>query len=192
MSAPLEALLKMTPAEIQAHNERPTADELRNKTQTYYEDVNVGDELPKYIYAPTPTHLFRWSAAIENFHRIHYDLDFGLNHDKNPSILIHGSWKQSVVPQFLKDFTLPKGWPWKAAFEHRAMLVPGDTLIVWATVTNKYEKEGMGFIEMDLGMKTQDGVESMPGSATVVLPLKGGADIPYPFVAPKTKRHLKD
>ncbi len=65
------------------------------------------------------------------------------------------------------------------------MLVPGDTLIVWAIVTNKYEKEGMGFIEMDLGMKTQDGVESMPGSATVVLPLKGGADIPYPFVAPK-------
>jgi len=25
----------------------------------------------------------------------------------------------------------------------------------------------------------------MPGSATVVLPLKGGADIPYPFIAPK-------
>ena len=42
----------------------------------------------------------------------------------------------------------------------------------------------MGFIEMDLGMKTQDGVESMPGSATVVLPLKGGPDIPYPFVPP--------
>jgi acyl dehydratase len=111
-------------------------------------------------------------------------LDFGLNHDKNPSILVHGSWKQSVVPQYLKDFTLPKGWPWKAAFEHRAMLVPGDTLIVWATVTNKYEKGGMGFIEMDLGMKTQDGVESMPGTATVVLPLKDGADIPYPFVPP--------
>ena len=184
MSATLEELLKMKPEEIQAHNERPTADQLRNKAQTYYEDVNVGDELPKYIYAPTPTHLFRWSAAIENFHRIHYDLDFGLNHDKNPSILVHGSWKQSVVPQYLKDFTLPKGWPWKAAFEHRAMLVPGDTLIVWAAVTNKYEKGGMGFIEMDLGMKTQDGVESMPGSATVVLPLKGGADIPYPFVPP--------
>lgn len=174
----------MNREEIQSHNERPTADELRNKTQTYYEDVNVGDELPKYIYSPTPTHLFRWSAAIENFHRIHYDLDFGLNHDKNPSILVHGSWKQSVVPQYLKDFTLPKGWPWKAAFEHRAMLVPGDTLIVWAVVTNKYEKGGMGFIEMDLGMKTQDGVESMPGSATVVLPLKDGADIPYPFVPP--------
>jgi len=33
-------------------------------------------------------------------------------------------------------------------------------------------------------MKTHDGVESMPGSATVVLPLKDGPSIPYPFVAP--------
>ena len=184
MTVALEDLLKMSADEIWARNERLTADQLRNKEQTYYDDIEEGMELPKYIYRPTPTHLFRWSAAIENFHRIHYDLDFGLNHDKNPSILVHGSWKQSVVPQYLKDFTLPKGWPWKAAFEHRAMLVPGDTLIVWATVTNKYEKSGMGFIEMDLGMKTQDGVESMPGSATVVLPLKDGANIPYPFVPP--------
>ena len=33
MSAPLEELLKMNREEIQSHNERPTADELRNKTQ---------------------------------------------------------------------------------------------------------------------------------------------------------------
>ena len=185
MTALLEDLLKMKPEEILAHNEKLSAEQLRDKQQTYYDDVAEGLELPKYIYAPTPTHLFRWSAAIENFHRIHYDLDFGLNHDKNPSILVHGSWKQSVVPQYLKDWTLPKGWPWKAQFEHRAMLVPGDILIMWGIVTGKHEKGGMGFIDLDLGMKTQDGVESMPGSATVVLPIKGGPDIPYPFVPPK-------
>ena len=185
MTVALEDLLKMAPEEIVTHNERPSANQLRNKQQIYYEDVEEGFELPKYIYQPTPTHLFRWSAAIENFHRIHYDLDFGLNHDRNPSILVHGSWKQSVIPQYLKDWTLPKGWPWKAQFEHRAMLVPGDTLIVWATVTGKYEKEQMGFIDLELGMKTHDGVESMPGTGTVVLPLRGGPDIPYPFVPPK-------
>ena len=153
--------------------------------QVYYEDVQVGQELPKYIYGPmTATHLFRWSAAIENWHRIHYDLDFAVNHDKLPNVLAQGSWKQSVLPSFLKDFTLPDGWAWKAEFEHRAMLVPGDTLIVWAKVTNKYEKGGMGFIELDTGLKNQDGIESMPGKATVVLPLKGGKPIPYPFVAP--------
>ena len=185
MSIALEELLKLSPEEIWARNERLTSQQLRDKQQTYYEDVDEGMELPKYIYRPTPTHLFRWSAAIENFHRIHYDLDFGLNHDKNPSILVHGSWKQSVVPQYLKDWTLPKGWPWKAQFEHRAMLVPGDVLIMWGRVTGKNEKGGMGFIDLEIGMKTHDGIEIMPGSATVVLPLKDGPDIPYPFVPPK-------
>ena len=185
MTIALEDLLKLSAEEIWARNERPTSQQLRDKQQTYYEDVDEGMEPPKYIYKPTPTHLFRWSAAVENFHRIHYDLDFGLNHDKNPSILVHGSWKQSVVAQYLKDWTLPKGWPWKAQFEHRAMMVPGDVLIMWGKVTGKHEKGGMGFIDLEIGMKTHDGIESMPGSATVVLPLKDGPDIPYPFVLPE-------
>ena len=184
MAVALKALLQMSPEDIVANNEKPTVEELRNKHQIYYEDVHEGMELPKYIYRPTSTHLFRWSAAIENFHRIHYDLDFALNHDKNPSLLVHGTWKQSVVPQYLKDWTLPNGWPWKARFEHRAMLVPGDILILWGRVTGKHEKVGMGFVDLEIGMKTQEGTESMPGTATVVLPLRDGPPIPYPFVPP--------
>ena len=56
MTIALEELLKMSPEEIWARNERPTAEQLRNKEQTYYEDVTEGMELPKYIYRPTPTH----------------------------------------------------------------------------------------------------------------------------------------
>jgi hypothetical protein len=64
------------------------------------------------------------------------------------------------------------------------MLVPGDILIMWGRVTSKYEKAQMGFVELEIGMKTQDGIESMPGTATVVLPLRNGPNIPYPFVPP--------
>ena len=46
------------------------------------------------------------------------------------------------------------------------MLVPGDVLIMWGVVTSKYEKGSMGFIELEIGMKTQDGIESMPGSSS--------------------------
>lgn len=184
MSVSLEDLLSMSPAEILGHNEKPTGQQLRHKEQTYFEDVYEGMELPRYIYRLTPTHLFRWSAAIENFHRIHYDLDFAINHDKNPALLVQGSWKQSVVPQYLKDFTLPGGWAWKARIEHRAMLVPGDVIILWARVTSKQEKDIMGLVELELGMMTADGMESMPGSATVALPLRNGPPIPYPFVPP--------
>ena len=125
MALPLEELLQLSLEEMTDHNEKPTAEQLRHKEQTFYDDVYEGLELPKDIYQPTSTHLFRWSAAIENWHRIHYDLDFAVNHERNPGLLVQGSWKQSVVPQYLKDWTLPDGWPWKASFEHRAMLVPG-------------------------------------------------------------------
>ena len=65
------------------------------------------------------------------------------------------------------------------------MLVPGDILIMWGRITGLKEKGGMGLVDLDLGMTTQDGIESMPGTATVVLPLKDGPAIPYPFVPPQ-------
>lgn len=185
MALPLDELLKLDPQEMLKHNEKPSAEHLRTKQQTFFEDVHVGMELPKYIYGPmTATHLFRWSAAIENWHRIHYDLDFAVNHDRLPNVLVQGSWKQSVIPSYLKDFCLPNGWFWKASFQHRYMLVPGDILIVWARVTDKQERDGLGVVELELGMRNQDGAESMPGTATIVLPLRNGRPVPYPFVPP--------
>jgi len=164
----------------------PTAEELRTKKQLYYGDVKVGQELPTYVIGPmTTTHLFRWSAAIENWHRIHYDQDFAVYHEGLPNVLGQGSWKQSVMPQYLKDLSLPDGWAWKVSFQHRAMIVPGDTLTCWAKVTNVYEKDGLGFVELETGMKNQDDIETCPGSGTIVLPIKDGRPVPYPFVPPK-------
>lgn len=164
----------------------PTAEELRTKQQLYYDDVSEGEELPTHVVGPcTPTQFFRWSAAIENWHRIHYDHDFAVYHDGLPNILGQGSWKQSALPAYLKNTCLPDGWAWKVSFQHRAMIVPGDTLTFWAKVTSKYEKEGLGFVEAECGIKNQDDIETCPGNCTLVLPIRGGRPIPYPFVPPK-------
>ncbi len=165
----------------------PTVEELRRKQQVYYDDIQEGQELPPFVIGPmTPTHLARWSAAIENWHRVHYDQDFSIYHEGLPNILIHGSWKASVMPQYFKDFCLPDGWVWKVSFQYRSLSVPVDTLTVWARVTSKYEKEGLGFVECDCGMKGQDNIETSPGQATIVLPIRGGRPVPYPFVPPKS------
>lgn len=162
-----------------------TADELRTKAQLYFDDFQEGQDITPLIIGPlTPTHLFRWSAAIENWHRIHYDQNFAIYHDGLPNILAQGSWKQSILPRYLKDLCLPDGWPWKLQFQHRAMIVPGDTITVWARVTGTREIEGLGFVELDIGMMLQSGIETCPGTATVVLPIRGGRAIPYPFVPP--------
>ena len=163
-----------------------TADELRKKPQLYYDDVKVGQEMAPLVLGPlTTTHAFRWSSAIENWHRIHYDQSFAIYHEGLPNILLQGSWKQSILPRYLKDLCLPDGWMWKVSFQHRAMIVPNDTITCWATVTSKTEKDGLGLIGLDVGMRLQTGIESCPGTATIVLPIRGGRAVPYPFVAPK-------
>ncbi|MFC1935352.1 MaoC family dehydratase [Chloroflexota bacterium] len=165
-----------------------TAEDLRNKKQVYYDDLEVGQELPSYAIADGPltaTHMFRWSAAMENFHRIHYDQDFAIYHDGLPNVLGQGSWKQSVLPGYLKDQCLPDGWMWKVSLQNRAMIVPGTSLTCWSKVTNKYEKDGLGFVELECGIKNEDDIETAPATATIVLPIRGGRPIPYPFVPPK-------
>ena len=163
-----------------------TADELRTKKQVYFDEVAVGQDMPSYVIGPmTTTHAFRWSAAIENWHRIHYDQDFAVYHDGLPNVLIQGSWKQSIMPRYLKDLCLPDGWMWKVSFQHRAMIVPGDIITCWAKVSNRYEKGGLGIVELETGMRLQSDIETCPGKATLVLPIRGGREIPYPFVPPE-------
>ena len=72
--------------------------------QTCFEDVSQGMELPFLEKGPLgPIHLFRWSAAMENWHRIHYDRQFAVEHDKLQDLLINGSLKQQFLVQLVKD-----------------------------------------------------------------------------------------
>ena len=57
--------------------------------QLVYEDVSIGDEVTPLVKGPmSPVHLMRWSAAMENWHRIHYDEMFAKEHEKLPERLV--------------------------------------------------------------------------------------------------------
>jgi acyl dehydratase len=147
-----------------------------------FEDVAVGQEIPTVVKGPmTPAHIMRWSSAMENWHRIHYDVRFATEHDKLPDVLVNGSWKQHVMIQLLTDWVGDTGWVWKVGFQFRGMNVPGDTLTAWGRVTRKAERGRYGVVELEIGLKNHKGDEGTPGTATVVLPRRGGPAVPYPF-----------
>lgn len=157
--------------------------------QVYFEDVEVGTELPQLSKGPmTTAHIMRWSASMENWHRIHYDWRYATEHDNLPDVLINGSWKQHVLAQLVKDWAGREGWAWKTSFQFRGMDVPGDTITAWGRVTKKYEHDGLGFVELEIGLRNSRGVESTKGEATVVLPIRGGRPVPYPFLPPTSGR----
>lgn len=158
---------------------------MKSAVTPFYDDVAIGDELPRLRKGPLTTmHLMRWSAAMENWHRIHYDRTFAVEHDKLPDLLINGSFKQQFVVQLLKDWAGPGGWVWKVGFQFRAMNKVGEALEVWARVKGKREAAGCGLVAFELGIVNEHGAESTPGSAVVALPMRGGPALPYPFVPP--------
>ncbi len=152
-----------------------------------FEDVTAGAEVCTRAYGPfTTAHLMRWSAAMENWHKIHYDLPFATGHDKLPGLLINGSLKQQLIAQALKDWVGPAGWVWKIRFQFRAMNLVGERLELWARAVSAERGPAFGLVELELGLRNEAGLESTPGSATVALPYRDGAPVPYPFEPPTT------
>lgn len=145
-------------------------------------DVTVGQELPPLVRGPlSPMHLMRFSAAIENWHRIHYDRDFATGHDQLPDLVVSGSWKQHFVAQLVRQWAGPDGWMTELGLQYRRVNVVGETLTAWGRVTDVEPGETYGLVTLDVGILNQDGDESSPGRAVVALPSVPGQALPRPL-----------
>jgi acyl dehydratase len=150
-----------------------------------FEDARIGESLPALHKGPlTTAHLMRWSAAIENWHRIHYDQAFAREHEKLPDLLVNGTLKQQFIAQALTQWAGRDGWVWRVSFQFRAMDVVNDELAIWGTVAGKRSAPDFGLVDIELGIRNQHGKESTPGTAVIALPYRGRAAVPYPFVPP--------
>lgn len=151
----------------------------------YFEDIEIGERLGTIEKGPLGTaHLMRWSAAMENWHKIHYDRPFAMGHDKLPDLLINGSLKQQFVMELLARWAGDAGWPWKASFQFRAMNLVGEKLSIWGVVTQKVQHPDYGVVEVDLGILNEADKESTPGKGYVAFANRDGRPLPYPFVPP--------
>ena len=147
-----------------------------------FEDVLAGQELPPLVKGPISTaHIMRWTAATENWHRIHYDWKYATGHDQLPDVVVNGSWKQHVLIQLVTDWVGESGWLWRIRFQFRGMNVPGETLTAWGRVSGVQARGAYGTANLEIGLRNQHGIDGTPGSATVVLPRRGGPAVPYPF-----------
>lgn len=127
----------------------------------------------------TTSHIMRWSAAVENFHRIHYDAPFAIEHDKLPGVVVNGSWKQHVLVQLVKDSLGEQGWLWRLSFRYKAMDLAGDSINAVASVVSKHLVDGLGFVVLRVELRNQSDKVTTAGYAIGVLPVS--RSVPYPF-----------
>lgn len=138
----------------------------------FWEDVDVGTEIPPLVKNPTTLQLVRWAGASGDFYQIHYDKDFALG-NALPGVIIHGALKSVWLGQLLGDWIGEGGAIKKYDCSYRGMDVPGNTLTCKGTVTKKYVEGEEHCVECDIWLENSKGEKTTPGKAVVVLPPKG-------------------
>ncbi len=143
------------------------------KTQVYWEDVSVGDEVPPLVKKPTTRQLVRWAGASGDFYELHYDKDFAQSTGL-PGIIVHGAIKSAWLGQMLGDWVGEGGSIRKYGCSYRGRDVPYDTLTCKGKVVKKYLDGENGCLECEIWLENSRGQITTPGTAAVVLPRRAG------------------
>ena len=140
--------------------------------ELFYEDVEVGTEIPPIVKHPTTQQFVKWAGASADYAAIHYDKDIALASGL-PGVIVPGKLKFAFLGQLMIDWIGGKGTLKKITCQYRGMDLPGDTVTCKGKVTNKYVKEGEHYVECDIWTENQRGERTTPGIAIVGLPSKG-------------------
>lgn len=137
----------------------------------YFEDVNVGDELPELIKEPiTETQLVRYSGASGDFNPIHtvpsVAQSVGLD-----GVIAHGMLVMAFGGQLLTSYagatTLRH---YKVRFS--GMTRPSEVLVCRGQVTEKLVEVGRPLVRGKLTIKGTDDSLKLKGEFTLELPYK--------------------
>ncbi len=117
--------------------------------QLYYDDVEVGLDLPTLVKHPTSMQLVMWAGASGDYHEHHYDKDIAISRGL-PGIIVHGPLLQSFLVQTVTDWIGEQGTVKKLSCTYRALAFPGEDFICKGKVTKKYVQDGEKCVECEV------------------------------------------
>lgn len=139
----------------------------------YFEDVNVGDELPELTKGPlSDSQLVRYSGASGDFNPIHtvpkVAQMVGLD-----GIIAHGMLIMAYGGQLLTDWA-GAGSVRQFKVRFSGMTKPTETVVCRGQVTEKVEQGNEALVRGKLTVKGTDDSLKLKGDFTVMLPRKSG------------------
>ncbi len=141
------------------------------KKQVYWEDIEMGQQLPTLVKHPTTKQIVMWCGAADEYTLIHYDKDVALQMNL-PGVIVPGRFTFSCLSQLVTTWMGDEGSLKKLGESLRGMHVPGEDLICKGKISNKYVKDAEHYVELEVWAENIKGEKTAPGSALVVLPSK--------------------
>lgn len=138
----------------------------------YYEDIQLGQEIPTFVRKTGLMEWNRYAAANEEHVQFHMDDKAGRAMGL-PGAIGMGNLRFAYLHNMLREWIGEEGDIRKLGCQYRGQNLEGETLTAWGKVTNKTVKNGEHLVELDIGVKNQEGREGAPGHAVVSLPTRG-------------------
>ncbi|WP_052890982.1 MaoC/PaaZ C-terminal domain-containing protein [Thermogemmatispora carboxidivorans] len=146
--------------------------EAKLPTKRYFEDVQVGDEIPRLVKAPvTHLQLVRYAGASGDFNPLHTDPKIGEMLGIG-GIIAHGMLIMGFLGQLLSDYVGPTALR-KFGVRFKSMTRLDDVITCSGTITEKYEADGEARIAGKVQAVDQNGDVKASGTFVAALPKRG-------------------
>jgi len=136
----------------------------------YYEDVNIGDELPEWSRTTDFMSWNRYAAVNDEFVYIHMDDEAGRAALNEQGAFGMGNLRYAYIVNALQSWIGDEAVIREVGCQFRAINQRNDVLTVTGKVTDKEETDGEYRLRLDVDVLNQLGERTCPGHAVVVLP----------------------
>ena len=141
--------------------------------QIYFEDIEVGTEVPALVNYPTSMQLVKYAGASGDYYQIHYDKDFALKNGL-PGVIVHGWLKLAFLGQMLTDWLGEKGTLEKLNASYRGVNLVNEEIFCYGKVVKKYSENGKNYARVEIWAEDPRGERTVSGAAVVTLPSRRG------------------
>jgi acyl dehydratase len=110
-----------------------------------------------------------YAGASGDFVPIHYDKDIAKAAGHN-EVIIHGALKSAWLAQLVTSWTGDAGWMCEFSVQYRGVDYPGEQKVCRGRVVGKRIEDGVGLVDLELGLEDASGTVTTPARAVVELP----------------------
>jgi acyl dehydratase len=140
--------------------------------RVYFDDVEVGDELPPLVKGPIKQiQLTRYAGASGDFNPIHQDDEFARAAGMG-GVFAHGMLSMGFVGQAVTDWA-GAGTVRKLGVRFAALVRLKDVVTCRGRVVAKSSTAGAQLVDLEVWAENQRAEKVVTGRATVALPARG-------------------
>lgn len=139
----------------------------------YFEDVEVGQEIPVFRRRTDLMNWNRYAAVNDEFIPIHMDDDAGRMGQNEQGAFGMGNLRLSYVMNMLRNWVSDEAEIREVGIQFRAINQKNDILTTTGKVVEKTVEGDEHLVRLETNVMNQDGAGTAPGHAVVVLPSRG-------------------